>query len=85
MTNANRISHLAPARRASVSAHPGANNAFIGACHDFDDLMTKLHAARALHFGVDPDQQRNWAEAGSVAHLNEQLERALAFITGTAA
>jgi hypothetical protein len=79
------LKHLAPARRDPVSTHPGPNNAFIGACHDFDDLIAKLEAARTLHFGFDTDRQRNWAEAGSVAAMNEKLAEALAFITGTAA
>jgi hypothetical protein len=78
------LKHLAPAPRDSLRSHPGANNAFIAACHDFDDLIVKLEAARTLHFGVDTDKQRNWAEAGSVAALNEKLAEALAFITGTA-
>lgn len=72
------IRHLAPAK------HLGANNAFSGACHDFDGLIANLQAARVLHFGVDQDAQRNWAEVSSVLEMNRQIREALAFITGTA-
>lgn len=85
MTNAARIRHLAPAPLDVVSSNPGANNAFIGACHDFDDLMAKLMAARLLHFGVDPDKQRDWSEASTLAEMNRRIASALAFITGTEA
>ena len=77
------LRHLAPAARTKISSEPSANNAFIGASLDFDDLIAKLHAARAAHFGVDPDGQRTWAEACTVDEMNRQLASALAFITGT--
>ncbi len=78
------IAHLAPAAPATVINHLGANNAFIGACEDFDDLIAKLQAARRGHFGVDTDGQRNWADVGSLVEANRQIACALAFLTGTA-
>lgn len=84
MAQSTTIAHLAPAKPQPVIIRLGANNAFIGACQDFDDLIAKLQAARALHFGVDADKQRDWSEAGSVAAMNAKLAEALAFITCTA-
>ena len=74
MTNTASLRHLAPEPRDSISRHPSANNAFIAASLDFDDLIAKLQAART---------QRNWSDAASIAELNRRLENALAFITGT--
>lgn len=81
----NTLAHLAPAAPAKVVQHLGANNAFIGACDDFDALIAKLQAARAAHFGVDALVGRNWAEAGSVIEANRQIAGALAFLTSAAA
>jgi hypothetical protein len=83
MTNAARIRHLAAPAREPVSSHPAANNAFIAGCMDFDTLIERLQAARALHFGADPAGQRNWSEAVTVAEMNRRLASALDFITGT--
>ena len=78
------IKHLAPAPRRPMHDHPAANNAFIGVCADFDDLVSKLQAARAANFGIDPERGRNWAEACFVAHANQTLASALAFLTCSA-
>jgi hypothetical protein len=84
VTQMTDIRHLAPAPITRIPGG-GANNAFIAACHDFDELMLKLQAARALHFGVDPDgAQRNWDNVSNVREMNRQIREALAFITGTA-
>jgi len=83
MTNTASLRHLAPEPRDSISRHPSANNAFIAASLDFDDLIAKLQAARTLNFGAPARTQRNWSDAASIAELNRRLENALAFITGT--
>jgi hypothetical protein len=57
------------------------NNEFIGACLEFDDLLAKLTALRADHFGVDPERERNWAEVGSVREGVRMLTEVVAFLT----
>ena len=78
------LHHLAPAAATPIIERMGANNAFIGACMDFDGLIANLQAVRALHFGADRDTERNWSAVASVMELNRQLRDATAFITGTA-
>ena len=58
--------------------HGHPNNEFIGACHEFDDLMVKLNALRSNHFNVSPNDPRNWGDVGSLAHINGCLREALA-------
>lgn len=79
------LSRFAPAPRINAGYERFPNNAFIGACGDFDALIAKLQAARAAHFGVDVDAARNWGDVGSVVEVNEHLARALAFLSGTEA
>lgn len=82
--NISAIRHLAPDSPPEVVTRLGANNAFIGACQDFDMLIARLQAARVLNFGADRNTQRDWGEVGSIMALNGSLRAGLAFITGTA-
>lgn len=53
-----------------------ANNAFIAECGEIDKLLNELITQRATHFGVKPDQQRNWGEVETVRHIRKRLEQA---------
>lgn len=77
------LHHLAPAAATPIIVRLGANNAFIGACMDFDALIANMQAARVLHFGGDGGTERNWSDVASVMEFNRQVRDALAFITGT--
>jgi hypothetical protein len=70
----------AAASTASVG-NKHANNEFIGACLEFDQLLAHLTTLRNDHFGVDPERERNWGEVGSVREGVRMLTEAVAFLT----
>jgi hypothetical protein len=65
-----------PQHRRAVHQH--ANNEFIGACQEFDQLLAHLATLRRDHFGVDPDGQRTWAEVGVAREGVRLLREAVA-------
>jgi hypothetical protein len=50
-----------------------ANNAFIKHCFRIDEALKVITEARANHFGVDANAQRNWGEVGDAEYIADQL------------
>ena len=53
--------------------------AFLRGKAEIDDLLSRIHAASAEHFGTDPDAV-TWCNAGSLGFVTERLREIAAFL-----
>jgi hypothetical protein len=53
--------------------------AFMRGKAEIDDLLTRIQAASADHFGAEPEHE-TWSDAGSLGFVTERLEEIAEFL-----